>query len=264
MTADLLVRPAEEDAPRAEFDHLSELALAAVAHPGGHPWRLTPIDGGVQIVANGLVGSAVSDVGARTIRLSAGAALATMRLGIAALGRRPAVCLPPPTVGSTVLAVLRHGAPAAPTPMERALAGTVASVAAHLPAVGDRPPPAGLLLRARAVVEAEGLWVRTVEDPHRERLARLDARIADLPDAARLMAVGGNHGVPVEHIRAGSAVQNLVLTVRMLGGAVVIVGRPTDVAAWTCKGALRGFRGPHPYAVLAVSGSVARGWRPFR
>jgi hypothetical protein len=260
VTAELLVLPPVEVGPRADYDHLRRLALGAVVHPGGRPWRLAPIDGGVQVLAEGSAGAPLSEVGARTVRLTAGAALANMRLGIAALGHRPVVTLLPRTTGRSVLAVLRRGAAAEPTPIERALATVMASAAVFLPPVADVPAPAGLLLRARAAVEAEGLWLRTVEPYDRARLARMDAGIAALPAAARLMAIGGNHDVPVEHIRAGASLQTLVLTVRLLGGAVTVAGWPTDVARCMRSGGSRHFPGPHPYVLVAVSDLPVCAW----
>jgi hypothetical protein len=260
VTAELLVLPPVECAPRVEFERLRQLALSAVGHPGGRPWRLDPVDGGVQILADGQGESLRSDVGSRTIRLTAGAALATMRLGIAALGRRPVVSVMPETTRRTVLAVLRHGAQAEPTPTERALAAMIGPVGRLLGPVSDLPAPAGLLLHARAAVEAEGLWLRTVDQDARARLAAVAPGIAHLPAAARLMAIGGNHDVPVEHLRAGGALQNLVLTARLLGGAVVPMGWPADLACWHQTRVLRPCAGSCPHVLVAVSGAAARGW----
>ena len=263
MTAELLVLPALERAPRLEFDRLRQLTLAALGHPGGRAWQLNPIDGGAQIVAGGPDGSR-SDVGSRTIRLTAGAALATMRLGIATIGRRPVVSLMPEAIGRTVLAVLRHGAQAGPTPTERALAAMVGPAGRSLPMVSDLPAPAGLQMHARAAVEAEGLWLRTIDEAGRAQLADVAPQIAHLPSAARLMAIGGNHDVPVEHIRAGCALQNLVLTVRLLGGTVAPVGWPADLAGWQQTRLLRSLAGPFPHVLVAVSGAAAPSWASYR
>lgn len=264
MTAELLVHPPAEIAPGVDYDRLRQLALGAVGHPGGRPWRLAPVDGGVQILAGRPGGAPLSEVGGRAVRLTAGAALANMRLGIAASGHRPVVSLLPGTTRRPVLAVLRHGAAAEPTPMERALAAVMVSAAAFLPRVSDVPAPSGLLLRARSAVEAEGLWLRTVDGDRRAQLACLDPGIAAVPAAARLMAIGGNHDVPVEHIRAGCALQNLVLTVRLLGGTVAPVGWPADLAGWQQTRLLRSLAGPFPHVLVAVSGAAAPSWASYR
>jgi hypothetical protein len=43
------------------------------------------------------------------------------------------------------------------------------------------------------------------------------------------MAIGSNHDVPVEQLRAGFALQGLVLTARTLGGTAAVLGWPADL-----------------------------------
>ncbi|MGI5132827.1 hypothetical protein ACQEVB_38930 [Pseudonocardia sp. CA-107938] len=230
MTAEPLVTPPRDHLPTIGFEHLRRLALAAVGHPGGRPWCLAPIDGGVQLLTDGPAVDRMSDAGARALRLAAGAAVTNMRLGIAMGGHRPVVTVLPSSGRTTVLARLYHGPQAGPTPVERALASMIMPVNRFLPPVADLPAPPGLLLRSRAAVEAEGLWLRTLDPRRRAQLAHVDARIAALPDGARLMELGSNHDVPAEHVRAGSALQRLLLTVRLLGGAITLVAWPADLS----------------------------------
>ena len=95
MTAELLVTGLAEHHARADIDLMNQLASAAVGHPGGRPWRLWPVDNGIEIRAERKRGALPSTIGERTVRITAGAALANIRLGIAALGHRPVVTLLP-------------------------------------------------------------------------------------------------------------------------------------------------------------------------
>lgn len=229
MTAELLVAGLAEPHVPDDVDLMNHLASAAVGHPGGRPWRLWPVDNGIEIRAERKRGALPSTIGERTVRITAGAALANIRLGFAVLGHRPVVTLLPNLTRAYGLAVIRRGEEREPTPAELRLFAAIEPVGRFLPPVGDLPVPPALIQRVRAAVEAEGLWLRSVDDVDRERLARRITRIADLPAQARLMAIGSNHDVPVEHLRAGLALQRLVLTARTLGGTANVLGWPADL-----------------------------------
>ena len=229
MTAELLVTGLVEHHVRADIDLMNQLASAAVCHPGGRPWRLWPVDNGIEIRAERKRGALPSTIGDRTVRITAGAALANIRLGIAVLGHRPVVTLLPTATRAYGLAVIRRGEEREPTQAELRLFAAIRPVGRFLPPARDLPVAPALVQRMRAAVEAEGLWLRSVDDVDRERLARRITKIADLPPQARLMAIGSNHDVPVEHLRAGLALQRLVLTARTLGGTAAVLGWPADL-----------------------------------
>jgi len=229
MTAELLATGLVEHHARTDLDLLNELASAAVGHPGGRPWRLWPVDNGIEIRAERKRGALPSSIGERTVRITAGAALANVRLGIAVQGHRPVVTLLPTATRAYGLAVIRRGEDREPTQAELRLFAAIRPVGRCLPALRDAPVPPALVQRVRAAVEAEGLWLLSVDDADRERLARRITKIADLPAQARLMAIGSNHDVPVEHLRAGFALQRLVLTARTLGGTATVLGWPADL-----------------------------------
>lgn len=229
MAAELLATGVAEHHSRADLDLMNQLAAAAVGHPGGRPWRLWPVDNGIEIRAERRRSALPSTVGGRTVRLTAGGALANLRLGFAALGHRPVVTLLPNSARTSSMAVIRRGEEHEPTPAERRLFGAIWPVARFLPPPADLPVAPALVQRLRAVVEAEGLWLRSVDRMDRERLARRSTTIAALPPQARLMAIGSNHDVPVAHLRAGLALQGLLLTARTLGGTATVVGWPADL-----------------------------------
>ncbi|SHK74992.1 hypothetical protein SAMN05443637_111124 [Pseudonocardia thermophila] len=250
----MLMAPRTDHLGRPSFDRLRQLALSAVGHPGGRPWQVSAIEGGARILANGPTMARMSAAGRKTVLLTAGAAMATMRLGIAMSGRRPIVSLLPDQRRPEVLVMLRHGVPGDPTDLERAMAATVRPAARYLPPVADLPAPQGLHLRARAAVEKEGQWLRTVAPDARERLARYDARIANLPKTALLLALGSTHDVPAEQLRAGAALQNLVLTVRLFGGALSLMAWPADLEGRLQHARDVGALAPRTHVLVAISG----------
>jgi hypothetical protein len=137
--------------------------------------------------------------------MTAGAALANLRLGIAVLGHPPVVNLLPDARRASMLAVVRRGGRRDPSTAERRLFAAIRPVGRFLPPVGGFPVAPGLVRRARAAVEAEGMWLRSVDDVARERLMFHNSDIAALPQDALLMAIGSNHDVAVAHLRAGLA-----------------------------------------------------------
>lgn len=231
---------------------LRDAAAAAVAHPGGQPWHIWPVDRGVELRVDGRGPVDACGAGGRTVRVSAGAAVLNLRLGMAALGDRPVVVLVPDPARPAVLAVLRRGVSAPATPLEQLLFDAVSSIRWFPPSVGDRPLPDGALLRLRAAAEAEGAWLRTVDGPTRSVLAAAMPAVGRLPAAARLMAVGGNHDVAVMQLKAGLAVQRVVLTGRATGVAVEVVGWPGDLAAVPRLPAPLVGRGSYPQVLVAV------------
>ena len=105
MTADVLSPALLHRPTPVEFDFLREAAFAAMTHPGGRPWRLSPVDRGVELRADGLHGLPPGGVGMQTIRIAAGMALLNMRLAVAAHGNCPVTVLLPDRSRPRVLAV---------------------------------------------------------------------------------------------------------------------------------------------------------------
>lgn len=231
MTAESLVVAPTTRARRRDTGLDRQLAAAAIGHPGGHPWWLRPVDGGVEIHVDDRLGATASAAGLQTVRITVGAAVRNLRLGVAMLGHRPVVTLFPPATRGTVFAVVRRGAPAEPTAMERTLAGIALQVGRFLPPVGEHPVPDAVVHRARAAVEAEGLWLRSVDDAARVRLALIRSEIAAVPTMARLVVLGGNHDVASVHLQAGQALQSLVLATRLVGHTAAVAAWPTDLVA---------------------------------
>jgi len=224
MTAELVeIRPTT----RSELDVVSRVAAAAVRLPSGHPWYVRPIDQGFEIRSDHTRGARSTDLGARTVRLAVGAALLNVRLAVGVSGRQPVVSWSLDAPRSYVVAVVRRGVERDPPPVERAL---FAAIGHHRPvrSPSGTPTTAAVLAQARRAAEAEGVWLRGVVGPDRDHVAR---SLPGLVRPAHLVAIGGNHDVPGVHLRAGLALQRLVLTVQALGWRASVAAWPPELAA---------------------------------
>jgi len=245
MTAELVeIQPTT----RSELDVVSRVAAAAVRLPSGHPWYIRPIDQGFEIRADHTRGARSTDLGVRTVRLAVGAALLNTRLAVAVSGRQPVVSWSLDGPRSYLVAVVRRGLHRDPTPVERAL---FAAIASSRPVRSPCGPPttAAVLAQARSAAEAEGVWLRGVVGPDRDHLAR---SLPSLGEAVHLVAIGGNHDVPGVHLRAGLALQRLVLTVQALGWRASVAAWPADLAAVPRLPRAIGGTGLWPQVVVAI------------
>jgi hypothetical protein len=259
MTAEPMVAAPTVRTRRRDTGLDRQLAAAAVSHPGGRPWYLRPVDGGVEVHVEGRLGAAPTAAGLHTVRIMVGTAVRNLRLGAAMLGHRPVVTLFPPTAHGTVFAVVRRGAPAEPTAMERALAGIALQVGRYLPPVGEHTVPDAVVHHARAAVEAEGLWLRSVDDAARGRLALIRPAVAEVPATARLVVIGGNHDVAAVHLQAGQALQSLVLAMRLVGHTAAVSAWPTDLTAVHPMPESIGGHGGFPQLLVAIGRPTGSG-----
>jgi hypothetical protein len=230
MTADVL-SPAMLHRPTpVEFDFLRLAAFAAMTHPGGRPWRLWPVDRGVELRADGLHGLPPGGVGLQTIRIAAGMALLNMRLAVAAQGNCPVTVLLPDQSRPRVLAVLRGGSAADPTPGERALFAAAPAAGRQSPVVGPGPVPRAVLNGVRSAAETERAWLRSIADAgERARIAEQVPAVREYGTAGLLVVVGSNHDAPAAHLHAGQAAQRIALTSLILGHAAAVAAWPVDL-----------------------------------
>jgi hypothetical protein len=224
MTAELVeFRPTT----LSDLDVVSRVAAAAVRLPNGHPWHLRAVDQGFEIRADHARRARSSGLGARTVRVAVGAALLNLRLAVAVFGHQPVVGWSFDGPRCYVDAVVRRGVPRDPTPVKRALFATVASGRAVRSRSSNPQSTAAVLAHARRAAEAEGVWLRGLVGPDCDRLAR---SLPGLARAAHLVVIGGNHDVAAVHLRAGLALQRLVLTAAMLGWRASVAAWPADLA----------------------------------
>lgn len=246
MTAELVeIRPTT----RSDLDVVRRAAAAAVRLPNGHPWHLRPVDQGFEIRAEHTRAAPSTGIGARTVRLAVGAALLDVRLAVAVFGHEPVVSWSVDGPRSYVVAVVRRGVRRLPTPVERALFAAIGSGRAAGSRVDGPPGAAAVLAHARRAAEAEGVWLRGVVGPDRGRLAR---SLPGVVRPAHLVVVGGNHDVAGVHVRAGLALQRLVLTVQALGWRASVAAWPADLAAVPRLPPAIGGPGLWPQVVVAV------------
>lgn len=214
----------------ADHEVLRRAAATALSVNGGRPWRLWPTDRGVELRVDAFRRMSFASPGMQAILISAGAALMNMRLTVAALGNRPVTSLLPDRSRPGLLAVLRRGAEAAPTPAERALYDAVPMAWRDCPSPRPQPVPPALRHLVRSAAEAEGVWLRSVVDlADRERLATLVPSLGILGTAGMLAVIGSNHDLPAASLHVGQAVQRVVLTAAVVGLVASVVAWPTDL-----------------------------------
>jgi hypothetical protein len=253
MTADVLSPVVVERRKPVDFDFLRQAAFAATTHPGGRPWRLWPVDRGVEVRADGLRGLSPAGVGLQTIRIAAGMALLNMRLAVAAYGNCPVTVLLPDRSRPRVLAVLRGGAPADPTPGERALFAAVRRAGRHLSVIGPGAVPQAVLNGVRVAAETERSWLRSVVDPaERARIAEQVPAVREFGTAGLLVVIGSNHDAPAAHLHAGQAAQRIVLTSAMFGYTAAVAAWPADLRSAGTLPLSVGGPGLHPQLLMAV------------
>jgi len=253
MTADVLSPALVHRPAPVEFDYLCQAANAAMTHPGGRPWRLWPVDRGVELRADGLRGLPPAGVGLQTIRIAAGMALLNMRLAVAAHGNCPVTTLLPDRSRPRTLAVLRGGAPVDPTSGDRALFAAALAVGRHAPVAGPGPVPWAVLNRVRIAAETERSWLRSVADPDEyARIAEQVPAVREHGTAGRLVVIGSNHDAPAAHLHAGQAAQRIVLACAILGYAAAVTAWPADLRSAGALPPSVGGPGLFPQLLMAV------------
>jgi hypothetical protein len=163
-------------------------------------------------------------------RVATGTAVLAVRLAVAVSGFRPVTTLLPGGRTRGVLAIVRCGAPAAPTRAERVLFDALVRARRPRPAV----PVALAMPQLRSAVEAEGARLRTVVGPaDGERLRRLLP--GDPPDTwppGSLLAILGSHAeLPAADLMAGQGLQRLLCTASALGVPVDVLAGPVELGA---------------------------------
>ncbi|MHA6793986.1 hypothetical protein ACVGVM_10830 [Pseudonocardia bannensis] len=243
-------------------DGLGPAEILAAAVPSrriGLPWRLRWIDRGFELRANRKA-LPEDDPGVRELRIVSGAALLDMRLAVSVQGRRPVTSLVPDPAQPGLLAVLRIGERAHPTPEELALHETVP----QRPAPGQprhrRPVPVALLRRA---AEIEGVWLRRVPAVGDRLLPRHAAvHPADADPGPVAVTIGGFDDRPVTQLQAGQAMRRVELTAAALG--LTAAGLAVPVEDPEVRRTLTGLVGPglYPQVVLRVGAGDPVDTRP--
>ena len=179
--------------------------------------------------------------GDRARRLAGGAALLTMRLVVRLRGRRLHVHLLPDAHDPWTFAHLRVGSALAPTGAERTLGAALHPD--RRPPGSERVPPAPPSARTelRRAAEAERGWLVWLED--------------DDPHGS--LVLGTVDDDPLAHLRAGQAVQRVLLTAAVHGLLGVVETRPLATPDARAALRIRLGGGLWPQAVLRVGAHAA-------
>lgn len=240
-------------AVESDLNPALEAAEMAAAMPGPHLWHVRAVDRGVEIrvPAAGRVPAGGSAV--RGALITTGRALFTMRLALANAGFRPVTTLAPYPNRPAVVAILRYGAAAAPTPDERALYAALIGRGRYPRRLVTGP---GLLPLLRRAAETEGAWLRGADSPdEREALAaRLpDELVRGIRDPRYLpILLGTHHDEQSARLQAGEALERVVLTASALELEALV--RAVPVTLTSAPAAKSAFleRGLTPQALLLV------------
>jgi hypothetical protein len=183
-------------------------ATAVPALGDGRPWEFHCTAATIELH----VDSRLDD---RYLVISCGAALLNLRLAIRALGIHPAFQLFPDPHRPNLLAVVRPRGHVAVDPVDRELAGAIfrrgTDHGPFLDTTVSLPVVAGL----REAAKTELAWLPTLTAAH---LAILRGLVDQAQDVHPLIAVVGTfHDSPLARLRAGQAMQRVLLVAAVAG-----------------------------------------------
>jgi nitroreductase len=243
---------------------LHDAVVTAVRAPSirnTQPWRFRLYDGSVDVLGDRRRRLPVADPHGIGLRISCGAALFNLRLGIAHLGFEPETILLPDQTRTTLLATVHLGHRRPPTAGETALYEAIPRRASNHRPFLDRAVPLPVRTALRDAAQAEGCWLDFLVGPAAVAMAaelvvsadrvlnRDEAYLAELaqwpdpfvdPDPTELvgglsdpvMAVlGTDADLPHDHLLAGQALQRMLLTTTMAGLVTSLFFQPIEVAA---------------------------------
>lgn len=200
--------------------------------PGARRWWTEPIPRGIELHAE--VTDAEAPAWAGETRIAAGAGLFAVHLAMAALRTRPATTLLPHSSRAGLLAVVRQGDTALPTPVERTLYAVL--LGAPVPEAAELSAVQPFLRRA---AEAEGVWSHSAvgtgsgTGSGTDSGPALRAVLVDRPGVVAepgpddlLVLLASAQDLPVCQLRAGRAVQRILLTARAFGHPGVVLAGP--------------------------------------
>lgn len=184
---------------RRSTEHLVVGATMGPAIHDVNAWRFSVIPGGVEVVADPVRFRPLLDPWGRDLRMSCGAALLNLRLAAAQIGRDAVVRLLPDSERPTLLARVRLARRRRVSRHERLLyAASLRPLPRRVPST-DKAPAVRDLNELSAAAHLEG------------------ATLVSLPTspATALLVTSGNS--PADWLRAGQALQRVLLTCAVLG-----------------------------------------------
>ena len=150
--------------PAAQLAFLVRYAVLAPSDRNTQPWAFRLVGDTLELRADRLRALPVADPEGRTLVISCGAALGTLRLAARRFGTEPEVTLLPDPDQPDLLAVIGIGSPTQPTAEALRLSTAITARRTTRAAFTDRPLPAALLADLRAIVPADDVWLELVTD----------------------------------------------------------------------------------------------------
>jgi len=242
---------------RAALHDAVEAAVLAPSIRNTQPWVFRLHDGRVDVLGDRRRRLPAADPHGIGLRMSCGAALFNLRLGIAHLGFEPETTILPDPAEPTVLATVVAGREQRASPTEAALYDAIPRRRSnHHPFLG-RPVPLPVRTAVREAAEAEGCWLDFLVGPAAVAMAaqlvrsaehvlnREEAYLTELirwphpsADPAELVAgdgdpvvgvLGTDGDLPYHDVLAGQALQRMLLTTTMAGLAASLFFQPIEV-----------------------------------
>jgi hypothetical protein len=243
---------------RAALHDAVEAAIQAPSIRNTQPWLFRLHDGRVDVLGDRRRRLPAADPHSIGLRMSCGAALFNLRLGLARLGFEPETTILPDPADPTLFATVVTGRERRPSPHETALYDAIPHRRSnHHPFLG-RPVPTPVRTALREAAEAEGCWLDFLVGPGAVAMAaqlvrsaervlnREQAYLAELvrwPDASVDPAeqlggdgdpvvgvLGTDADQPYHDLLAGQALQRMLLTTTMAGLATSLFFQPIEVA----------------------------------
>jgi nitroreductase len=171
---------------RQDLTRCVRTATLAPSLHNSQPWMFRLADGGIEVHADRTRQLDVLDPSGRELLVSVGAAIFTLRLAIRREGRIPSVGVCPDPVRPDLVAVVRPGSPAPPSPAALDLADAIAHRHTNRHPFREAVVPADVIDELRAAAEHEGAVLSVAGQTARTIIAGL-GRAAE----ERLRARGG-------------------------------------------------------------------------
>jgi nitroreductase len=244
---------------------LREAIGAAVRAPSIHntqPWVFRLYDGRVDLLGDRRRRLSVADPHGIGLRISCGAALFNLRLGITHLGREPLTALLPGPTEPALFATVVAGAARPPTPTESALFEAIPRRHSNRHPFDPAAVPPPVRNRLRDAAQIEGCWLDFLVGPGAigmaAELVRSADRVLNRNDAYRaeveswgqapeqtdpaelltwpdgedpvVAVLGTDADAPDQDLLAGQALQRVLLTATSAGLVTSLFFQPVEVA----------------------------------
>src|SRR6516225_8266783 len=224
-------------------DVVAGLLHAATLAPSMHntqPWgfRVRRASQEIELYADPARMLGYGEPRGRAVHLACGAALMNLRIAVVMAERQPLVTLLPDRGQPLLLATLRLAGRCRPTEAERELHAAIAARHTNRRPFSNRPVPPGVLAELVTAARLEGAVLHLPGQEETHRLLRLvaDAERDLLADPGYRAELATATATPLGWLRAGQALQRVLLTATVHGIAASPLTQPLETAdAWLVR-----------------------------